>query len=301
MKFKNFRIKTPLFLSGTSALFASLEKIQINSNSKIGLPDYYCEEAIINLSSKFELYFYNVDKYLVPEEESFNKILQKDIDVIILVQYFNFSKNLQPYIDKIRQYEKYVIIDAIHLFFKNPENIYSNVDAFVYSLKKPLYLSEGACVYTNKKLLKTNLSLESFSPKRNIVSFLKLVRFLLSIIPIFNLSKLYAKDSSPIRHISSRIMPADFISILIFKLLTKTSIIEWINNNFLVKLDKNNISKIENNILNFAFKNPETKKSYVEKSFFWPLPINKKRINLWTNNANELYKSTKLIHPYFKF
>jgi len=301
MKFKNFRIKTPLFLSGTSALFASLEKIQINSNSKIGLPDYYCEEAIINLSSNFELYFYSVDKYSFPNEESLNKILQKDIDVIILVQYFNFSNNLQPYIDKIRQHGKYVIIDAIHLFFKNPENIYSNVDVFVYSLKKPLYLSEGACVYTNKKLLKTNLTLASFNPKRNLISFLKLVRFFLSVIPIFNLSKLYAKESSSRHHIFSSIQPADFISILIFKLLTKTSIIEFINNNFLVKLNKNNINKIENNILNFAFKNSEIKKSNIEKYFFWPLPINKKRTSLWTNNADEIYASTKLIYPYFRF
>ena len=301
MKFKNFPIKTPLFLSGTSALLASLDKIQIDLNSKIGLPDYYCEEAIINLSSKFEVCFYSVDKNLFPDEKSFNKILQKDIDVIILVQYFNFSKNLQPYIDKIKQNQKYVIIDAIHLFIRNPEIIYPNSDALIYSLKKPLYLSEGALVYSNKKLLKINLSLASFSPKRNIVSILKLVRFLLSIISIFNLSKLFAKESSSSYQTSNSIQSADFISILIFKLFTNTSVIKFINRNFLVQLKINKISKIENNILNFAFNNSDIKKSSIAKSFFWPLPINKKRSNLWTNNANEIYKSTKLIHPYFKF
>tara|TARA_B100000886_G_scaffold340295_1_gene309018 strand:- start:4840 stop:5745 length:906 start_codon:yes stop_codon:yes gene_type:complete len=301
MKFKNFPIKTPLFLSGTSALFASLEKIQINLNSKIGIPDYYCEEAIINLCSNFEVCFYSVDNNLFPDEKSFNKILQKDIDVIILVQYFNFSKDLQPYIDKIKKHGKYVIIDAIHLFFKNPEKIYLNVDALIYSLKKPFYLNEGACVYTNNKLLKINLCLASFGPKRNILSFLKLIRFLLCLIPFLNLSNLYAKESSSILNLSTSIQPANFISILIFKLLIKTSIIEFINKNFLVKLKKRKIIRFDNNILNFAFEKSEIKKSNIEKSFFWPLPINKKRSSLWTKNANKIFKSKKLIYPYFKF
>ena len=74
MRFINFQLKTPLYVSGTSALFASLEKIHVNSNSKICLPDYYCEEAIINLSYNL-INIYDINKKLIKKKNFISIII----------------------------------------------------------------------------------------------------------------------------------------------------------------------------------------------------------------------------------
>ena len=67
---------------------------------------------------------------------------------------------------------------------------------------------------------------------------------------------------------------------------------------FKVKNDKNR--KLNENILSFAFDKNVIQKKDNLKPFFWPLAINNERSFYWTENANNIYKSTLLYSPYLK-
>ena len=235
--FKRY-LKTPLFKSGTNALLASIYSLNIKPNDSIAIPDYYCEDEINTLSRYFKINFYSLDLNLLPEKESFKKVLKKDIKLIILVQYFNFIVDLKDFVDAIKSIKKYVIIDAVHLFIKSPCNFYPNADVLVYSLKKPLFLNEGALTFKKNNFLKTDISLKSFSPKRNFLTLLKMIRFFVSYVNFLNHSILFAKSSNLKNENNNSIESADLLSICIFKILTSTNIVHKLNKSILFKINE---------------------------------------------------------------
>ena len=291
-------MKTVLFNSGTSALIASIRRLKINPQSAIAIPSYYCEEVIINLSKDYKIKFYNLDDNLFPEKYSFRKILNENINVIILVQYFNHLRNLQKYIDQSKEYKKLVIVDAIHLYLKYPNTIYKRTDAIVYSIKKPLLLNEGALAYCNSEILKVAISFNSLNPKRNIISLLKLMRFVISNTRIFNLSKIYSKKVIYKGNNRNSIESADFVSILIYKFFMATNIVYFLNKNILFNLYSKPQENINENILSFGFEKREVRNSFSQNYFHWPLALNNKRSCFWNKNAQKIFNSINLFKPY---
>ena len=61
MKLLNLRLETSLFNSGTSALLASMQSLDLKPRSLIAIPDYYCEETILSLSRNYKIVFYSID------------------------------------------------------------------------------------------------------------------------------------------------------------------------------------------------------------------------------------------------
>ena len=303
MQFKQFKLKnslkTPLFISGKVALYAAIKSIVIKPHSSIAIPDFYCEEEILALSRVFKISFYKINDNLLPNKKSLDKVLNQNIDLVIIVQYFNYLRDIQSYIDQVKDKKKYVIIDSVHLFYKSPHNIYLNADAIVYSIKKPLFLSEGALVYKKKNFIETNISLSALNPKRNLISFLKFIRLLFSLIKMRNVSNLYSKKVSHKLIDNYPIQSADLVSILIFKIFTNTRIVNFLNNNILFIPKKNFNKKYNENILSFAFIKSEISKNTKIKNYFnWPLQLKNKRSKYWTENAQNIYDSIKLKNPY---
>ena len=171
-------MNTIYFSTGSKAIFKAIKTLGLKRNDLVIVPHYYCEDISRKLSFKYNLELYKMNNKLKPTIKSLKILISKKPKLIILVQYFNEKINLNKLVEYIQEKDIKVLVDLVHLFPKKDIRLYENADAEIYSIRKALYLNNGSIAYVNGVLLKTKIAIGSLNLKSNLISLMKIIRFI---------------------------------------------------------------------------------------------------------------------------
>ena len=298
-------MNTIYFSTGSWAILKAINSLGLKKGDQILKPDYYCENINHTLAESYNINSYKIANNLKPKKGDLNKLISKKTKLIILVQYFNEKTDLSNIISFIQKQKIKVLIDSIHLFPSKDKRLYLEADAEVYSIRKSLYLNNGSIAYVNGSLLETNITFNFLNLRSNTISFLKILRSILTLLNVPTISLMYKKKYkfNKKNYFLSKLprnVCADLVSIIFCSILRRFKIINYIN---YLSLRKLNITKElkELNYLIFGelLINHKNIKINNNQLYKWPEPITDCRLKEWTKNSEELYSKNNLFSLYY--
>ncbi|PLY10491.1 MAG: hypothetical protein C0626_05820 [Arcobacter sp.] len=136
-----------LYSYGRYALLDLLKKKKINT---IYLPAFICKDILSPINTLgIEYKFYHVNEKLQPILENMK------MDAIIMVNYFGFAQNIEPFLNYCQEYQSLLIEDNAHGFLsKDNEGRFLGTrgDFGIFSFRKTVFLPNGAGLLVNSSL-----------------------------------------------------------------------------------------------------------------------------------------------------
>lgn len=131
------------------AFLESLRKLNIKS---IYIPSFICRDVLSPINKlNIEYHFYEVDIKLNPI------IKNKKCDAILMINYFGFSNDIEPFLKYKKKYNSYIIEDNAHGLFSKDEKgklLGTRGDIGLLSIRKTVSLPNGAALLINNETLK---------------------------------------------------------------------------------------------------------------------------------------------------
>ncbi len=131
--------------SGRSAQSLIIASAQI-SNKRALLPAYTCQHIVEPFDwIGWKVDFYDINRDLTPNVESFKEKLELNPGCIIVEGYYSFptAKCLIPLLDQAKANGAIIIEDITHSFLNDTQQIYSDADFLFCSLRKWSGISDG--------------------------------------------------------------------------------------------------------------------------------------------------------------
>lgn len=140
--------------------YAFLEALKVLEIKSIYIPSFICRDMLSPINSlNIKYFFYEVDEKLEP--------ILDDIkcDSILFVNYFGFSQNIKPFKEYKNKFGAILIEDNAHGFLSRDENntlLGTRGDIGLLSIRKTVFLPNGAALLINNEILKSN----KFNPSK---------------------------------------------------------------------------------------------------------------------------------------
>lgn len=136
------------------ARYAFLEALKTLDMKTIYLPSFICRDMLAPINTlKIKYFFYEVDEKLQP-------ILQNiKCDAILMVNYFGFAQDIEPFEEYKQKYNAVIIEDNAHGFLSKDNNgvlLGARGDVGLLSIRKTVFLPNGGALLVNNELLKNN-------------------------------------------------------------------------------------------------------------------------------------------------
>lgn len=297
-----------LFPTSTTALVELLSINQVIEGACILLPDYYCEETSQALSFNWTVSHYPLDENLLPELPVLFRLIDTvNPQAVIVLIPFNLEYDLASIYNTVSAKGVLTILDCAHSY-----PLRSTLQSFpfpaIFSIRKPLCLSEGAIYYVPDTLTltrsKTIASL-SFNPIRVSISILKLIRLALRLLPLRlepTLSKVFQinllapnKPSSVMYSTRNKPKSISFIDALLLLALSSTSV-----HSIFASLLNRRAPHLKYPADHYPLAVVSTKSSIQYMSRLtpirWPIPIGEddSRTHFWTANADRIYRRIQI-------
>jgi len=118
------------------------------------IPAYLCQEVINEfLRSNSEIYYYDINPdFSIDYEKIADTINTNEIDLFYYIVYFGIANNNNAISKKIKESCPNVIIAEDRAHYLSNKYDLENCDAYIYSFRKLLPISEGGGIYTSKQL-----------------------------------------------------------------------------------------------------------------------------------------------------
>ena len=126
---------------------------------KVLIPAFICQEVTNEFSkSNCEIYYYDINPDLSIDTEKIIDIIKaNEIELFYYIVYFGIANNMNVISKKIKNNCPDVIIVEDRAQYLSNKYDLNNCDAYIYSFRKLLPITEGGGIYTNR-LLEINFS-----------------------------------------------------------------------------------------------------------------------------------------------
>lgn len=135
------------------ARYAFLEALKQHTIKSIYLPSFICRDMLSPINAlKIKYVFYDVNEQLEPVLEEIQ------CDAIVMVDYFGFEQPMTPFLDYQKKYGALIIEDNAHGLFskdRTGNHLGTRGDFGLLSLRKTVFLPNGAALLVNNELLKS--------------------------------------------------------------------------------------------------------------------------------------------------
>lgn len=174
----NVTIKGAVFTaSGRSAQSLIIQSAEIE-NRRALLPAYTCQHIVEPFDwNGWKVDFYDINRDLTPNVDSFKKKLALNPGCIIIEGYYSFAtaENIIPFLKEAQSSGTVIIEDITHSFLNQTQRIYADADYEFCSLRKWSGLSDGgyAISLRGKKLLTPQKTMETFADERHMAREVK--------------------------------------------------------------------------------------------------------------------------------
>lgn len=151
IKLKEFYNSSNIYLY-PYARYALLEALKMLDIKTIYLPAFICRDMLAPINTlRIKYFFYEVNEQLEP--------LLEDIkcDVILMVNYFGFAQDLEPFEEYKKKYNAVIIEDNAHGFLSKDKNgvlLGTRGDIGLLSIRKTVFLPNGGALLVNNELYK---------------------------------------------------------------------------------------------------------------------------------------------------
>lgn len=134
------------------ARYAFLECLKQLNTKNIYLPSFICRDMLAPINTlNVKYYFYEVDEKLNPILEDIK------CDVILMVNYFGFEQDIEPFVKYKEKYDSIIIEDNAHGFLSSDKHntlLGTRGDIGLLSIRKTIALPNGGALLINNKKLK---------------------------------------------------------------------------------------------------------------------------------------------------
>lgn len=122
--------------------------------NKVLIPAYNCQEVINEfLRSNCEIHYYDINEdFSIDCEKIADTIKSKEIDLFYFLVYFGIANNNNNIAKEIKQICPNVIIIEDRAQYLSNNYDTNNCDAYIFSFRKLLPITEGGGIYTNRTL-----------------------------------------------------------------------------------------------------------------------------------------------------
>lgn len=163
--------------SGRSAQSIIIESIKTDNRTAL-LPAYTCQHIVEPFDWKgWKVDFYDINRDLTPNIESFKSKIGKNPGCIIIQGYYSFptAQNIINLIQKAQHAGAIIIEDITHSFLNDEQCIYKNSDYIFCSLRKWSGLSDGgyAVSLCGKELVVPMEPMKPFVEERHLAREIK--------------------------------------------------------------------------------------------------------------------------------
>lgn len=163
--------------SGRSAQSVIIESIKTENKTAL-LPAYTCQHIVEPFAWKgWKVWFYDINRDLTPNVESFERKIKKNPGCIIVEGYYGFptAQNIVNLIRKAQLAGSIIIEDITHSFLNDEQRVYKAADYIFCSLRKWSGLSDGgyAVSLCGNNLLAPMESMKLFTEERHLAREIK--------------------------------------------------------------------------------------------------------------------------------
>ncbi|MCT7626122.1 DegT/DnrJ/EryC1/StrS family aminotransferase [Aliarcobacter butzleri] len=134
------------------ARYAFLEALKMLDIKTIYLPAFICRDMLAPINTlRIKYFFYAVNENLEPMLEDIK------CDAILMVDYFGFGQDLEPFEEYKKKYNAIIIEDNAHGFLSKDRNgvlLGTRGDIGLLSIRKTVFLPNGGALLINNEFLK---------------------------------------------------------------------------------------------------------------------------------------------------
>jgi perosamine synthetase len=149
------------FAYGRIALLEGLKLLGLRAGDSVLIPNYICNVVLAPLYSMgIEAKFYGVNRRLEPDWEAVEKVLNRKVKALLIVNYFGFPNCLEIARTMCDKTGLFLVEDNAHGFLScldgRPLGSYGDIS--FYSFRKTLAVPDGAVLVVNTDAVKHRLS-----------------------------------------------------------------------------------------------------------------------------------------------